>query len=43
VIAQYKVIGFNARPIGAGPLDQRMRSEIERWARVIADAGIGKQ
>jgi tripartite-type tricarboxylate transporter receptor subunit TctC len=43
VIAQYQVIGFNARPIAAGPLDQRMRSETERWARVIADAGISKQ
>ena len=43
VIAQYKAIGFDARPIKAGALDQRMRFEIERWARVIADAGIGKQ
>ena len=43
VIAQYKAIGFNAWPVAAGPLDQRMRSEIERWARVIADAGISKQ
>src|ERR1700693_4020536 len=36
VIAQYKAIGFDARPIKAGALDQRMRFEIERWARVIA-------
>jgi tripartite-type tricarboxylate transporter receptor subunit TctC len=43
VIAQYKAIGFDARPIKAGALDQRMRFEIERWARVIADAGLGKQ
>jgi tripartite-type tricarboxylate transporter receptor subunit TctC len=43
VIAQYKAIGFNARPIAAGALDQRMRIEIERWARVIADAGLGRQ
>ncbi len=43
VIAQYKAIGFDARPIKAGALDQRMRFEIERWARVIADAGLGRQ
>jgi tripartite-type tricarboxylate transporter receptor subunit TctC len=43
VIAQYKAIGFDARPVAAGALDQRMRFEIDRWARVIADAGIGKQ
>jgi tripartite-type tricarboxylate transporter receptor subunit TctC len=43
VIAQYKAIGFDARPVAASALDQRMRFEIDRWARVIADAGIGKQ
>jgi tripartite-type tricarboxylate transporter receptor subunit TctC len=43
VIAQYKAIGFNARPIAAAPLDQRMRFEIDRWASVIAQAGISKQ
>jgi tripartite-type tricarboxylate transporter receptor subunit TctC len=43
IIAQYKAIGFDARPIAADLLDRRMRFEIDRWARVIADAGIGKQ
>jgi tripartite-type tricarboxylate transporter receptor subunit TctC len=43
VIAQYKAIGFDARPIPAAALDQRMRFEIDRWAKVIAQAGIGKQ
>jgi tripartite-type tricarboxylate transporter receptor subunit TctC len=43
VIAQYKAIGFDARPVAAGPLDQRMRLEIDRWAKVIAQAGISKQ
>jgi tripartite-type tricarboxylate transporter receptor subunit TctC len=43
VIAQYKAIGFDARPIQAGPLDDRMRFEIDRWGRVIKDAGISKQ
>jgi tripartite-type tricarboxylate transporter receptor subunit TctC len=42
VIAQYKMIGFNAWPVAAGALDQRMRYEVDRWARVIADADIGK-
>lgn len=43
VRTKFKEIGFDARPMDAGPLDQRMRSEIERWARVIADAGLEKQ
>ena len=43
VIAQYKAIGFDARPLAAAALDQRMRFEIDRWAKVIAQAGIGKQ
>jgi tripartite-type tricarboxylate transporter receptor subunit TctC len=43
VKAKFKEIGFDARPLAAGPLDQRMRSEIERWARVIAEAGLEKQ
>jgi tripartite-type tricarboxylate transporter receptor subunit TctC len=43
VIAQYKAIGFDARPIPAAALDQRMRFEIDRWAKVIAQAGISKQ
>ena len=43
VIAQYKAIGFDARPIPAAALDQRMRFEIDRWAKVIVQAGISKQ
>ncbi len=43
LIAQFKAIGFDARPIAAAALDQRMRFEIGRWAKVIAQAGIGKQ
>jgi len=43
VIAQYKAIGFDAKPIPAAALDQRMRFEIDRWAKVIAQAGISKQ
>ena len=43
VKAKFKEIGFDARPLAAGPLDQRMRSEIERWAHVIADANLEKQ
>jgi hypothetical protein len=41
--AKFKEIGFDARPLAAGPLDDRMRSEIERWAHVIAEAGVEKQ
>jgi tripartite-type tricarboxylate transporter receptor subunit TctC len=43
VKAKFKEIGFDARPLAAGPLDRRMRFEIERWAHVIADAGLEKQ
>jgi tripartite-type tricarboxylate transporter receptor subunit TctC len=43
VKVRFKEIGFTARPMDAEPLDQRMRSEIERWARVIAGAGLEKQ
>jgi tripartite-type tricarboxylate transporter receptor subunit TctC len=43
VIAQYKAIGFDAKPIPAAALDQRMRFEIDRWAKVIVQAGISKQ
>jgi hypothetical protein len=34
---------FNAHPLPPAALDARMRSEIERRAGVIAEAGIGKQ
>jgi tripartite-type tricarboxylate transporter receptor subunit TctC len=43
VIAQYATIGFEAQPLPAAALAERMRFEIERWARVIAEARIGKQ
>jgi tripartite-type tricarboxylate transporter receptor subunit TctC len=43
VEAKFKEIGFDARPLAASSLDQRMRSEIERWAHVIADAGLERQ
>src|SRR6516162_1031059 len=40
---RFKEIGFDASPLAAEPLDGRMRSEIERWARVIAEGGLEKQ
>jgi tripartite-type tricarboxylate transporter receptor subunit TctC len=43
VKARFKEIGFDARPMAAKPLDHRMRSEIERWARVIVEGGLEKQ
>ena len=33
VIAQYKAIGFDAKPVAAAALDRRMRFEIDRWAQ----------
>jgi tripartite-type tricarboxylate transporter receptor subunit TctC len=43
VIAQYATIGFEARPLAADALAERMRFDIERWARVIGDAHLTKQ
>jgi tripartite-type tricarboxylate transporter receptor subunit TctC len=43
VIARFKEAGFDALALPADLLDSRMRSEAERWARVIAEAGIEKQ
>jgi tripartite-type tricarboxylate transporter receptor subunit TctC len=43
VKAKFKEAGFDAHALPADELDRRMRSETERWARVIADAHIGKQ
>lgn len=43
VIAKFKEIGFDAKPLAAAAFNARMRFEIDRWARVIADAGISKQ
>jgi tripartite-type tricarboxylate transporter receptor subunit TctC len=43
VEARFKEAGFEARAVPPSALDQRMRSEIERWARVISDAAISKQ
>jgi tripartite-type tricarboxylate transporter receptor subunit TctC len=43
VISKYATIGFVAQPLAADALAQRMRSDIERWARVIGEAHISKQ
>ncbi|HEX4411280.1 MAG TPA: tripartite tricarboxylate transporter substrate binding protein [Xanthobacteraceae bacterium] len=43
VKAKFKDIGFEAKPLPAAAQDQRMRTEIDRWAKVIAEAGIEKQ
>jgi tripartite-type tricarboxylate transporter receptor subunit TctC len=40
---KFREAGFNAQAVPPDLLDQRMRSEIMRWASVIADAGIAKQ
>ena len=43
VKAKYREIGFEARPLPAEQQDKRMRSEIDKWAKVIADAGLAPQ
>jgi tripartite-type tricarboxylate transporter receptor subunit TctC len=41
--AKFKEAGFDAKALPPDALDQRMRAEIDRWARVISDAGLEKQ
>jgi tripartite-type tricarboxylate transporter receptor subunit TctC len=43
VKARFKEVGFDAQAVPPSALDQRMRSEIDRWGRVISNAGILKQ
>jgi tripartite-type tricarboxylate transporter receptor subunit TctC len=43
VKARFKEVGFDAQALPPSALDQRMRSEIDRWSKVISDAGIPKQ
>jgi tripartite-type tricarboxylate transporter receptor subunit TctC len=43
VKVRFKEAGFEAKAVPPQELDQRMRTEIDRWARVIADAGMEKQ
>jgi tripartite-type tricarboxylate transporter receptor subunit TctC len=43
VKARFREVGFDAQALPPSALDQRMRSEIDRWSKVIADAGIPKQ
>jgi tripartite-type tricarboxylate transporter receptor subunit TctC len=43
VKARFKEAGFDAKALSTDALDQRMRAEVDRWARVIADAGLEKQ
>jgi tripartite-type tricarboxylate transporter receptor subunit TctC len=43
VRTRFKEAGFDAKALPPDTLDQRMRTEIDRWARVIADAGLEKQ
>jgi len=43
VKAKFREIGFVAQALPPDLQDQRMRSEIERWAKVIADSGIERR
>ena len=43
VKAKFKEVGFDAHALPPDALDQRMRTEIDRWAKVIADAGLEKE
>ena len=41
--AKFREIGFVAHAVPTDAFDRRMRSEIDRWAKVISDAGIEKK
>ena len=43
VKAKYREIGFVAQALPPDLQDKRMRSEIERWAKVIAESGIERR
>jgi tripartite-type tricarboxylate transporter receptor subunit TctC len=43
VKARFKEVGFDARAVPPDALDQRMRTEVDRWAKVISDAGLEKE
>jgi tripartite-type tricarboxylate transporter receptor subunit TctC len=43
VVKRFLDLSVQARPTSAEALDQRMRSEIERWTKVINDAGIERR
>ena len=40
---RFRSLGFEPRALNAMQFDQRMHSEIERWAKVISGAGIEKR
>ncbi len=43
VKAKFREIGFVAKALPPGVQDELMRSEIERWAKVIAESGIERR
>ena len=43
VKAKFREIGFVAKALPPGVQDELMRSEIERWAKVIAELGIERR
>jgi tripartite-type tricarboxylate transporter receptor subunit TctC len=43
VKAKFREIGFTAQALPPDLQDKRMRSEIDRWAKVIADSGIERR
>ena len=43
LVQRYLELGVEARPLPPATVAARMRTEIERWSRVIEDAGIERQ
>jgi tripartite-type tricarboxylate transporter receptor subunit TctC len=43
IVRRFIELGVETRPAKPAALEARLREEIERWSRVIADAGIERQ
>jgi tripartite-type tricarboxylate transporter receptor subunit TctC len=43
IVRRFKELGLEVRPSSPAELEERLRSEIARWSRVIDEAGIERQ
>jgi tripartite-type tricarboxylate transporter receptor subunit TctC len=43
IVRKFVELGVEARPSSGADIEARLRAEIERWGRVIEDAGIERQ
>jgi tripartite-type tricarboxylate transporter receptor subunit TctC len=43
LVKRFADLGLTVRPFEPAELERRMKAEIERWSKVIAEAGIERQ